>query len=107
VYLSWTMDPCPRWRVAIEFDVKAGGHDRPGRPEALAIEQELAASGRVRAPRVSFRDGQISVTFWLKAADEMVATASALALLDHAVARVPGLVLEELRGRQARRAAGG
>lgn len=102
MYLSWTMDERPRWRVEFVFDILSGELHRPGRPEAVRLERDLAASGRVRGAEVRFMAGQVAVRLWLKAVDDMEATASALTMLDHAVARVPGVALAELRWRQAR-----
>jgi hypothetical protein len=95
------MDQRPRWQVQVVFDIATVDHARPGRPEATRLERDLVESGRVRRPKVGFSAGQMTVTLWLKGVDELDATASALAMLDHAVARVPGLHLQELRWRRA------
>ncbi len=98
--MSWIRDDRPRWRVRMVFalDDPAAGH---GRSDAVRLEQTMAATGQVRAPRAAFGGGELAVEVVVKAVDDVAATVVGLTVLDCAVRDVPGLVLGDLRWRAA------
>jgi len=100
MFVSWTRDERPRWRVRMVFALDDPLAER-GRPDAIRLAQAMASTGHVRAPRAVFRRGELAVDVVVKAVDEMAATVAGLSVLDCAVRDVPGLVLGDLRWRSA------
>jgi hypothetical protein len=99
MHLGWSLDERPRWAVALVFQVLG---DSPGRPGAHRLEDAIAVTGKARVPGVRFGGGEVRVTVLVKGADDVEATAAALAVLDSAVRQVPGVVLGDLLSHAAR-----
>jgi len=99
MHLGWSLDERPRWAVALVFQVLGPS---PGRPGAHRLEDAIVATGKARLPGVRFGGGEIRVTLVVKGADDVDATATALAVVDSAVHQVPGLALGDLLSHAAR-----
>lgn len=99
MHLGWSLDGRPRWGVTVVFSVASG---RPGRSEAQGLEGAIAGTGEGRAPSVRFGGEQVRVTMLVRGADDIDATATALAVVDSAVRQVPGVILGDLLSHAAR-----
>jgi hypothetical protein len=94
--------PEPRWRVRAAFDLVWTGGRGVGRAEAVRLEDAIAATGEVRAPAVTFADGEAVVSLLVQARDDDEAIAQGLHAVQCACRFVPGVALGELRGSVAR-----
>ncbi len=102
MHVGWSADERPRWRVEAVFDLIGAEPGRPGPGEAIDLERMLAATGKVRAPRVVLRRGRLELGLTLKAEDDLAAAVAGLTILDVAVRQVPLVRLGELIARSVR-----
>jgi len=91
-----------RWRVQAAFDLVWTGGREVGRPEAVRLEDALAATAVVRAPAVGLEDGQALVSGLVDAGDEREAVAALLSAVACAAPYVPCLALGTVQDAAAR-----
>jgi len=103
MYVSWSADSRPTWRVRLVFRLVRGTQDPPGRGDAIALQAAMVSTGLARAPVIRFGGGEAQMTALVKATGEIEATALALGILDHVVADGRRVVLGDLLWRASER----